>query len=115
MNLKPAEFGDSSQLDIGDKVVALGNAGGLAWTATQGIVSGLARDVYEDTGYAIKCLQVDAAINPGNSGGPLMNAAGQVVAVNSAKIAIAGYEDWASPSRSPRRRTSSTTSSSTGM
>ena len=92
MNLKPAEFGDSSQLDIGDKVVALGNAGGLAWTATQGIVSGLARDVYEDTGYAIKCLQVDAAINPGNSGGPLMNAAGQVVAVNSAKIAIAGYE-----------------------
>ena len=92
MNLKPAEFGDSSQLDIGDKVVALGNAGGLAWTATQGIVSGLARDVYEDTGYAIKCLQVDAAINPGNSGGPLMNAAGQVVAVNSAKIAISGYE-----------------------
>lgn len=92
MNLTPAEFGDSSQLDIGDKVVALGNAGGLAWTATQGIVSGLARDVYEDTGYAIKCLQVDAAINPGNSGGPLMNAAGQVIAVNSAKIAITGYE-----------------------
>ena len=91
-NLSPAEFGDSNQLQIGDKVVALGNAGGLAWTATQGIVSGLARDVYEDTGYAIKCLQVDAAINPGNSGGPLMNAAGQVVAVNSAKIVITGYE-----------------------
>lgn len=91
-NLTPAEFGDSSQLQIGDKVVALGNAGGLSWTATQGIVSGLARDVYEDTGYAIKCLQVDAAINPGNSGGPLMNAAGQVVAVNSAKIVLDGYE-----------------------
>lgn len=90
--LTPAEFGDSSQLQLGDKVVAIGNAGGLNWTVTQGIVSGLARDVYEDTGYAIKCLQVDAAINPGNSGGPLMNSQGQVVAINSAKIAASGYE-----------------------
>ncbi len=91
-NLQPAEFGDSTQLKIGNKVVALGNAGGLSWSATQGIVSGLARDVYEDTGYAIKCLQIDAAINPGNSGGPLFNAAGQVIAVNSAKIVADGYE-----------------------
>lgn len=91
-DLQPAVFGDSSALQLGDRVVALGNAGGLGWSATQGIVSGLARDVYEDTGYAIKCLQVDAAINPGNSGGPLFNAAGQVVAVNSAKIAAEEYE-----------------------
>ncbi len=91
-NLKPAQFGDSDNLQLGDKVVALGNAGGLGWSATQGIVSGLARDVYEDTGYAIKCLQVDAAINPGNSGGPLFNAAGQVIAVNSAKIIAEEYE-----------------------
>ncbi len=91
-DLQPAEFGDSTALQLGDRVVALGNAGGLGWSATQGIVSGLARDVYEDTGYAIKCLQVDAAINPGNSGGPLFNAAGQVVAVNSAKIVADGYE-----------------------
>lgn len=90
--LTTAEFGDSSQLQLGDKVVAIGNAGGLNFTTTQGIVSGLARDVYEDTGYAIKCLQVDAAINPGNSGGPLMNAQGQVVAINSAKIVASGYE-----------------------
>lgn len=91
-DLKPADFGNSDNLQLGDRVVALGNAGGLGWSATQGIVSGLARDVYEDTGYAIKCLQVDAAINPGNSGGPLFNAAGQVVAVNSAKIVAEGYE-----------------------
>ncbi len=90
--LQAAEFGDSTQLQLGDRVVALGNAGGLGFSATQGILSGLARDVYDDTGYAIKCFQVDAAINPGNSGGPLFNAAGQVVAVNSAKIVADGYE-----------------------
>lgn len=90
--LKPAEFGNSDNLKMGNKVVALGNSGGLGWSTTQGIVSGLARDVYEDTGYAIKCLQIDAAINPGNSGGPLFNAAGQCIAVNSAKIVAEGYE-----------------------
>ncbi len=90
--LKPAEFGDSTTMQLGDRVVALGNAGGLGFSATQGILSGLARDVYEDTGYAIKCFQVDAAINPGNSGGPLFNAVGQVIAVNSAKIVAEGYE-----------------------
>ena len=91
-DLQPATFGDSTTLQLGDKVVALGNAGGLGFSASQGIVSGLARDVYEDTGYAIQCIQTDAAINPGNSGGPLFNAAGQVVAVNSAKIVSAEYE-----------------------
>lgn len=91
-NLKPAEFGDSTAMQLGDRVVALGNAGGLGFSATQGILSGLARDVYDDTGYAIQCFQVDAAINPGNSGGPLFNAAGQVIAVNSAKIVADGYE-----------------------
>lgn len=91
-DLQPATFGDSDQLQMGDRVVALGNSGGMGWSTTQGIVSGLARDVYEDTGYSIKCLQIDAAINPGNSGGPLFNAAGQVIAVNSAKIVASGYE-----------------------
>lgn len=91
-DLQPVEFGDSNALKMGNKVVALGNSGGLGWSTTQGIVSGLARDVYEDTGYAIKCLQIDAAINPGNSGGPLFNAAGQCIAVNSAKIVANGYE-----------------------
>ncbi len=90
--LTPAEFGDSDELAVGSRVVALGNAAGLSWTATQGIVSAKARDVYEDTGYAIQCLQVDVAINSGNSGGPLLNKYGQVVAINSAKIAASGYE-----------------------
>ncbi len=91
-NLTPAQFGDSDELEVGARVVALGNAAGLSWTATQGIVSAKARDVYDDTGYAIKCLQVDVAINSGNSGGPLMNKQGLVVGINSAKIAASGYE-----------------------
>lgn len=90
--LSPATFGDSSALSMGDKVIAIGNPGGLGLTASQGIVSGLTRDVYEDTGYAIPCIQIDAAINPGNSGGPLFNAAGQVIAINSSKIVATGYE-----------------------
>lgn len=91
-DLTPAEFGDSDELEVGARVVALGNAAGLSWTATQGIVSAKARDVYDDTGYAIKCLQVDVAINSGNSGGPLLNKQGLVVGINSAKIAATGYE-----------------------
>ena len=91
-DLIPAKFGDSDELEVGARVVALGNAAGLSWTATQGILSAKARDVYDDTGYAIKCLQVDAAINSGNSGGPLLNKQGLVVGINSAKIAASGYE-----------------------
>ena len=91
-NLQIPIFGDPSNLQLGDKVVAIGNGGGLGLSVTQGIVSALARDVYQDAGYAIKCLQIDAAINPGNSGGPLFNAAGQVVAINSAKIVAEEYE-----------------------
>lgn len=90
--LSVAEFGDSSALSLGDRVITLGNSGGLQWSVSQGVLSGQARDVYEDTGYAIKCLQVDAIINPGSSGGPLLNAYGQVVGVNSAKIVLTGYE-----------------------
>jgi len=90
--LTPAQFGDSNALRLGDRVLALGNNSGLGWTVTGGMVSGLARDVYEETNYAIKCLQVDAVINPGNSGGPLLNSSGQVVGINSAKIVAEGYE-----------------------
>ena len=94
--LQPAEFGNSSDMFLGDRVVAIGNAGGLQWTVTQGILSGVGRDVYDDTDYSIKCLQIDAAINPGNSGGPLFNAYGQVVGINSAKLRTEyGYEGLA--------------------
>lgn len=90
--LKAAEFGDSAQVYLGDRVVAIGNAGGLQWTVTQGILSGQARDIYQNSDYAIKCLQVDAAINPGNSGGPLFNTLGQVIGINSAKLVKEEYE-----------------------
>ncbi len=90
--LTPATFGDSSTLELGDTVIVLGNAGGLGWTPSRGIISGSARDVYDSTGYGIKCLQTDAAINPGNSGGPLINLYGQVVGINSAKIVAEEYE-----------------------
>lgn len=90
--LTAADFGDSDALELGDRVVVLGNNSGLGLSVTQGCISGLARDVYEETNYAIKCLQTDATINPGNSGGPLLNTSGQVVGINSAKIVAEGYE-----------------------
>ncbi len=90
--LTPVTFGNSDNLNLGDRVVTLGNSGGLPWSVSQGIISGLERDVYDETGYSIKCLQIDAVINPGNSGGPLFNANGEVVGVNSAKIVYEGYE-----------------------
>ena len=92
-NLTPADFADASDVQLGDYVVTLGNAAGLEWSTSLGIISGLNRDVYDDTGFSIPCLQVDAAINPGNSGGPLLNAAGQVIGINSAKIVLEGYEN----------------------
>ncbi len=91
-DLTPAVFGDSSKMSMGDRVVAIGNPGGLGFTSTEGTISGLNRDVYEDTGYGIKCMQTDASINPGNSGGPLINSLGQVIGINSAKIVSTGYE-----------------------
>ena len=90
-NLTAAEFGDSSQLKVGERIVAIGNAGGLSSTMTQGIISGLDRDL--GTGArSLKLIQVDAAINPGNSGGPLINRFGQVIGINSSKIADVDYE-----------------------
>ena len=89
--LVAAEFGDSTQLKVGERVVAIGNAGGLSSTCSQGIISGLERDL--GTGArSLKLIQVDAAINPGNSGGPLINRFGQVIGINSAKIADVDYE-----------------------
>ncbi len=89
--LTPAEFGDSSALRVGERILAIGNAGGLSSTMTQGIVSGLDRDLGEGA-RSLKLIQVDAAINPGNSGGPLINRFGQVIGINSSKIASVDYE-----------------------
>ena len=90
-DLTPAEFGDSSALKVGERIVAIGNAGGLSSTMTQGIVSGLDRELGEGA-RSLKLIQVDAAINPGNSGGPLINRFGQVIGINSSKIASVDYE-----------------------
>jgi len=86
-NLPVVELGDSDRVQVGDDVVAIGNAldldGGLS--ATRGIVSGLHRDIPEENGAQLQGLiQTDAAINPGNSGGPLVDAQGRVIGINTA-------------------------------
>jgi S1-C subfamily serine protease len=81
--LVPAVLGDSRNLQVGQKVYAIGNPFGLAGTMTRGIVSSI-RPVHEPNGATIdEAIQTDAAINPGNSGGPLMNWHGQVIGINT--------------------------------
>jgi 2-alkenal reductase len=89
--LKPVELGNSSNLQVGQYVVAIGTAlGQFRNTVTQGVVSGLGRGITagdELQGYVEQLdnvIQTDAAINPGNSGGPLLNTAGQVIGINVA-------------------------------
>ena len=91
--LKPATFGSSESVELGDRIITIGNSGGLEWSVSEGILSGKKRDVYDKTGYDIQCLQIDAAINPGNSGGPLINNKGEVIGINSAKIVYDGIEN----------------------
>ena len=83
--LAAAALGDSEALEVGDWAIALGSPYGLERTVTLGIVSSLHRDI-NSLGFADKRLdliQTDAAINPGNSGGPLINAAGEVIGINT--------------------------------
>jgi len=82
-DLVPAVLGDSRNLQVGQKVYAIGNPFGLAGTMTRGIVSSI-RPVREPNGATIDdAIQTDAAINPGNSGGPLMNRHGEVIGINT--------------------------------
>ena len=82
-DLQPMTLGDSSNLQVGQKVYAIGNPFGLAGTLTIGIVSSI-RQVQEPDGLVIEeAIQTDAAINPGNSGGPLLNWHGQVIGINT--------------------------------
>ncbi|HZO05981.1 MAG TPA: trypsin-like peptidase domain-containing protein, partial [Solirubrobacterales bacterium] len=82
--LHPLTLGDSSQMEVGDPVVAIGNPYGLDRTVTSGIVSALQREIQAPNGFSItNVIQTDAAINPGNSGGPLINGAGEVIGINS--------------------------------
>ncbi len=82
-DLNPMVLGDSKNLQVGQKVYAIGNPFGLAGTLTSGIVSSI-RSVQEPDGVNIdEAIQTDAAINPGNSGGPLLNSHGEVIGINT--------------------------------
>ena len=89
--LPAAELGDSSQLQIGELVVAIGNPLGYSNTVTDGIVSGLNRQLSDYTD-EMTLIQTNAAINSGNSGGALVNSRGQVVGINSAKLVASNAE-----------------------
>jgi S1-C subfamily serine protease len=90
-NLTPLPIGDSSELSVGRKVLAIGNPFGLDTTLTTGIVSALGREIPAPNNRRIRgVIQTDAAINPGNSGGPLLNSLGQLVGVNTAIFSPSG-------------------------
>lgn len=92
--LKIADFGDSDQTVQGEQVIAIGCPGGLNFlnSLSSGYVSAVARPIRSSIGYNTECIQIDASINPGNSGGALFNMSGQVIGVNSSKIAATDYE-----------------------
>src|SRR6201996_8063286 len=91
--LTPLPLGDSSKMEVGDPVVAIGNPFGLDRTVTSGIVSALQRQIQAPNGFSIdNVIQTDAAINPGNSGGPLINADREVIGINS-QIETGGSSD----------------------
>lgn len=87
-----AKLGDSSKIEVGQWVVAIGNPRGLDWTVTAGVISALNRQIVsKSNGQTISGLiQTDAAINPGNSGGPLLNAQGEVIGINDAIVSSGG-------------------------
>jgi len=84
LNLKPLQLGDSTNVQVGDPTIAIGNPFALDRTLTTGVVSALQRQISAPNGFTISnVIQTDAAINPGNSGGPLIDAAGRVIGINS--------------------------------
>jgi len=89
--LHPIDVGASDDLQVGQKVFAIGNPFGLDQTLTTGIISALNREIESVTGQPIRgVIQTDAAINPGNSGGPLMDSAGRLIGVNTAIASPSG-------------------------
>jgi S1-C subfamily serine protease len=82
--LTPVPLGNSKEVFVGQKVLAIGNPFGLDRTLTTGVVSGLSRPVRSESNRLIEgVIQTDAAINPGNSGGPLLNSRGQMIGINT--------------------------------
>ena len=108
-SLKQLRYGSSSDLLVGQSLLAIGNPFGLDRTITSGLVSALGRSVTGVAGNEIKnCIQTDAAINPGNSGGPLLNLNGEVVGVNTMIITTSGSSagiGFAVPSNSVKEST----------
>lgn len=100
-------FGDSSQLQIGEPAIVIGNPLDLEFqrTVTAGIISGLNRNLVVEGRWLLEVIQTDAAINPGNSGGPVVNARGEVIGVATAKISLGDVEGmgFAIPSNTARR------------
>lgn len=92
-----AQFGDSSKLEIGQHVYAVGNPGGVEFfgSFTNGMISAIDRPINSESGYEMKCIQHTTPINSGNSGGALLNESGQVIGINSSKIVSTGYEGMA--------------------
>ncbi len=94
-NIKIATMGDSTELKVGNGIIAIGNALGYGQSVTTGVVSAIDREVTIDD-YTNKMIQIDAAINGGNSGGALLNSNGEVVGINSAKYSSSGTSTNAS-------------------
>lgn len=93
-DMKPLPLGRSKNLNVGQSVVAIGNPFGLDHTMTQGIISGLGREVITDVSLQRRirgAIQTDAAINPGNSGGPLLDSAGHLIGMNTSIKSKTGY------------------------
>lgn len=89
--LRPIPLGTSADLQVGQKVFAIGNPFGLDQTLTTGIVSALGRTIRATSGFPIdNVIQTDAAINPGNSGGPLLDSAGRLIGINTAIYSPSG-------------------------
>ncbi len=89
--LRPVRVGTSKDLEVGQKVLAIGNPFGLGWTLTTGVVSGLDRSILSVSQTPIEgVIQTDAAINPGNSGGPLFDSSGRLIGVNTAIYSPSG-------------------------
>jgi S1-C subfamily serine protease len=89
--LQPIVVGTSTDLEVGQKVFAIGNPFGFDHTLTTGVISGLGREIESVTGRPIQgVIQTDAAINPGNSGGPLLDSSGRLIGINTAIVSPSG-------------------------
>ena len=91
-DLTAAELGDSDSVQVGEFCMAIGNPLGLGSTVTDGIVSAVNREVTDEDGNSYTAIQTNAAINSGNSGGALVNSKGQVIGINTLKVAGDGVE-----------------------